>query len=354
MEENIKKANINRYNENKNNKNNRYKGNNNINNSSNNNTSNNNKNDNDNHDNQIRLQKFIAESGIASRRKAEQMIEEGKIEVNGKIIKEQGVKVNPKTDVVKIIDENGDKKKIEPEKEKIYILLNKPIGYVTTVKDQFERDTVMDLLKNIKERVVPVGRLDMYTSGALILSNDGDFINKITHPKHEINKTYNVTVKGSITEEDVQKLRDGVEIKLDKLDKLGMPNNLDSTDKPNKSNNSDNIDGISKLNNSDKANKQNKLDRLNESNKEVSDKTYITKPAKVKILKIDEEKNISRLQITIHEGKNRQIRKMCEGIGKRVIALHRAGIGNIRVKDLPLGEYRFLSEKEVEELLREK
>ena len=234
---------------------------------------------------EIRLQKYLANAGVASRRKCEELILEGKIEVNGIIVTELGTKVTEK-DVVKY---NG--KTVKPEEEKVYILLNKPIGYVTTAKDQFGRDTVLDLVK-VKQRIVPVGRLDMYTSGALILSNDGEFINKLTHPKNEINKTYNVTVKGAITKEEVQKLERGVEI----------------------------------------------------------DDGYITKPAKVKILKIDEEKNISRIQITIHEGKNRQVRKMCEAVNKKVLALHRSKIGNIDVKDLNLGIWRYLTEKEVNSL----
>ena len=136
-----------------------------------------------------RLQKVLANSGVASRRQCEELILQGKVKVNGKVITELGTKVNKDKD---IIEYNG--KPINGKSKKIYILLNKPIGYVTTVKDQFDRDTVMDLVK-IKERVVPVGRLDMYTSGALLLSNDGDFINKMTHPSFEINKTYNATKK---------------------------------------------------------------------------------------------------------------------------------------------------------------
>ena len=131
-----------------------------------------------------RLQKFLAESGIASRRKCEELIQQGLVKVNGKIITELGTKVNPNTDIVEY---NG--KKVQKIANKVYLLLNKPIGYVTTVKDQFDRDSVLDLVKDVKERVVPVGRLDMYTSGALLLSNDGDFVNKITHPSNEIEKT---------------------------------------------------------------------------------------------------------------------------------------------------------------------
>ncbi|HCC03447.1 MAG TPA: rRNA pseudouridine synthase [Clostridiales bacterium] len=230
-----------------------------------------------------RLQKYLAEAGVASRRKCEEYILQGKVEVNGKIITELGTKVTS-NDVVKY---NG--RIIEPEEEKVYILLNKPIGYVTTSHEQFGRDKVLDLIK-INKRIVPVGRLDMYTSGALILTNDGELVNKLTHPKNEIEKTYNVTLKGKVLEQDIEQLKNGVKI----------------------------------------------------------DNDYITKPAKVKILKIDEEKDISRIQIIIHEGKNRQVRKMCEAINKKVLALHRSKIGNIDVKDLKLGQWKFLSLKEIE------
>ena len=233
---------------------------------------------------EMRLQKYLALCGIASRRKCEELILNGKVEVNGKIVTELGTKVIPNKDNVKY---NG--KTVNLEEEKVYILLNKPIGYITTSKEQFGRDKVLDLVK-INKRIVPVGRLDMYTSGALILTNDGEFVNKLTHPSHEVDKTYNVTLKGIVTKEDIENLKNGVEI----------------------------------------------------------DDGYITKPAKAKILKIDEEKKISRVQITIHEGKNRQVRKMCEAIGKRVLALHRCKIGNLDVKDLKLGEWRYLSRKEIE------
>lgn len=239
-----------------------------------------------------RLQKFLANQGICSRRKAEQYILEGKVKVNGKVVTELGTKINTEIDKIEF-----NEKLISGSVEKVYILLNKPIGYVTTVKDQFNRPTVMELLKErgnqIKTSVVPVGRLDMYTSGALILSNDGDFIYQVTHPKHEINKTYQVTVKGKITDDDVKKLQNGVDIG-----------------------------------------------------------GYITKPAQVKIMKIDEEKNISRIEITIHEGKNRQVRRMCEAIERKVLALHRSKIGNINVKDLKLGNFRYLTDNEVKQLLK--
>lgn len=232
-----------------------------------------------------RLQKFLANAGIASRRKCEELILDGKIEVNGLVVTELGTKVSEK-DIVKY---NGEI--VKPEEEKVYILLNKPIGYVTTAKDQFNRDTVLDLVK-VNKRIVPVGRLDMYTSGALILTNDGEFVNMLTHPRNEVNKTYNVTLKGFVENEDIQKLQNGVEI----------------------------------------------------------DEGYITKPAKVKILKIDEEKKISRIQITIHEGRNRQVRKMCETINKKVLALHRSSIENIDLKNLKIGEWRYLTNKEIDNL----
>ena len=234
---------------------------------------------------QERLQKYLANCGIASRRKCEELILEGKVEVNGRKVTELGTKVT-ESDVVKY---NG--KEVKPVEEKVYILLNKPIGYVTTAKDQFGRDTVLDLIKTNK-RIVPVGRLDMYTSGALILTNDGELVNKLTHPKNEINKTYNVTVAGIVSIQDVKMLEEGV----------------------------------------------------------IIDGNYKTKPAKAKILKINEEKNISRIQITIHEGKNRQVRKMCEAIEKKVLALHRSKIGSIDVKSLKLGEWRYLTKKEIESI----
>lgn len=232
---------------------------------------------------EVRLQKYIANAGICSRRNAEVLIQEGKITVNGKIVTELGTKIIPGKDIVEY-----EGKKVTEPKKLVYVLLNKPIGYVTTAKEQFGRPTVLDLVKNVKFRVLPVGRLDMYTSGAILLSNDGEFINKVTHPKNEITKTYNATVRGIITQEDVSKLEEGVKIE-----------------------------------------------------------DYTSGKAKVKILKIDQEKNISRVQITIHEGKNREVRKMCEAVGKNVIALHRAKIGDLDVKDLKLGEWRFLTEDEV-------
>ena len=236
-----------------------------------------------------RLQKYLANNGIASRRKAEEYIIAGKVKVNGQIVTELGTKVNPDKDIIEF-----EGKRVNNDIKKVYVLLNKPIDYVTTVKDQFNRNTVVDLVKNAGNNLIPVGRLDMYTSGALILTNDGDFIFHVTHPKHEVEKTYTVTLRGKVTNEDIESLRQGV----------------------------------------------------------VIDEEYKTKPAKVRIMKIDEEKNLSRLEIIIHEGKNRQVRKMCEAIGKKVIALHRSKIGNIDVKDLKIGQWRYLTKKEVDMLMK--
>lgn len=237
---------------------------------------------------EIRLQKYMASQGIASRRKCEEYITQGKVKINGETVKELGIKVNPNK--VKI-EFNGKEIKNTHEPH-VYILLNKPIDYVTTVKDQFGRNSVLDLVQ-INKRIVPVGRLDMYTSGALILTDDGDFVYKITHPKHEITKTYTVTLKGIPTLDEIRNLENGVDIG-----------------------------------------------------------GFTTSKAKVKILKTDEEAGTSRLEITIHEGKNRQIRKMCEAINKKVLALHRSKIGNIGVKDLKICTWRYLSQKEVELLLK--
>ena len=184
-----------------------------------------------------RLQKYLAQCGVASRRKCEELILQGRVQVNGVTVTELGTKINPEKDKIKF-----DGKDIKQSQKLVYILLNKPIGYVTTADDQFGRDTVLDLVK-VKERIVPVGRLDMYTSGALILTNDGDFVYQVTHPKHEIEKTYTVTIKGIVQNNEVEQLRSGIKIE-----------------------------------------------------------DYITKPARVKILKTDNEKDISRLEITIHEG----------------------------------------------------
>lgn len=235
-----------------------------------------------------RLQKYLANAGVDSRRKCEQYILEGKVKVNGEIVTELGIKINPEKDEIVY---NG--KKIKQKANKIYVLLNKPIGYVTTMKEQFGRDKVTDLV-HIKERLVPVGRLDMYTSGAIILTNDGDFVYKVTHPKNEVTKTYTVTLKGEVTKEEIEKLRSGV--------------------------------------------------TLNDG--------FTTSPAKVKKIMEDKENNKTRLEIIIHEGKNREVRRMCESIDKKVLALHRSKIGKISLEGLGIGKWRYLREDEIQCLLK--
>ena len=170
--------------------------------------------------------------------------------------------------------------------------MNKPVGYVTSVTDDRERKTVMDLLEGVTEKVVPVGRLDMFTSGLLLLSNDGEFIYKVTHPKHETTKTYVVKTRGVPAEKDLEKLRNGVKIE-----------------------------------------------------------DYITSPAKVELLLKDNTNNIARIWIQIHEGRNRQVRKMCETIGLSVIALKREGVGNLTCEGVERGKWRYLTEGEIKEIM---
>lgn len=239
---------------------------------------------------EVRLQKFLASSGVASRRKCEEFILEGKVRVNGEIVTELGTKIVPGKDVVTF---EGRELALEEEK-KVYILLNKPVGYVTTASDERGRPTVMELLEGVKEKVVPVGRLDMFTSGLLLFSNDGDFVYKVTHPKHETTKTYIVKTRGVPTERDLEKLRVGVKIE-----------------------------------------------------------DYITSPARVELLLKDNTNDISRILIEIHEGRNRQVRKMCEAIGLSVIALKREGVGGLTCEGVERGKWRYLTEEEVKMIMNE-
>ena len=239
---------------------------------------------------EIRLQKFLAECGIASRRKCEEFILEGKVKVNGEVVTELGTKIVPGKDVIIF---EGRELALEEEK-KVYILLNKPVGYVTTASDERGRPTVMELLEGVKEKIVPVGRLDMFTSGLLLFSNDGDFIYKVTHPKHETTKTYIVKTRGVPTERDLDKLRTGVKIE-----------------------------------------------------------DYITSPARVELLLKDNTNDISRILIEIHEGRNRQVRKMCESIGLSVIALKREGVGGLTCEGVEKGKWRYLTEDEVKMIMND-
>ena len=230
----------------------------------------------------VRLQKYIAMSGLASRRGAEAMIDEGRVKVNGKLVLQQGVKVEIGCDNVEV-----DGKSVKLKDKKYYIILNKPSGYVSTVKDQFERPTVVDLIKDeIGTRIFPVGRLDYETEGLLIMTNDGDFTYKITHPKFLVDKTYIATIKGGISVSDLNKLRRGIRVE-----------------------------------------------------------DYVTSPAEAEIL--DAVDGHTMIQITIHEGKNRQVRKMFETLGYTVKALQRIKIGNVELGNLPLGRWRHLTSHEI-------
>lgn len=232
----------------------------------------------------IRVQKYLADAGICSRRKAEQYILEGKVRINDKVVFELGTKVTEDDEVY------FENKKIKIENKKVYIMLNKPVNYITTVKDQFGRATVMDLIKDINYRLVPVGRLDYDTSGLLIMTNDGDLVYKLTHPKHNIDKVYIAKLEGIIKKEEIYRFENGIYI--------------------------DN---------------------------------YKTSNAKIEVLNLSN--NNSNVKITIHEGKNRQIRKMCTAIGHSVLSLKRIYIGDINL-DVPIGKYRYLTSKEIEYLNR--
>jgi 23S rRNA pseudouridine2605 synthase len=227
-----------------------------------------------------RLQKYMARCGVASRRKCEEIILLGKVKVNNKVVNELGYKIDADNDKVTV-----DNKLIKPEEKKVYIALNKPEGYVSTVKDEKGRKTIIDLIK-IEERVYPIGRLDYDTSGLILLTNDGDIYNKIIHPREEKNKIYIAIIKGIPSKEEIERFENGI-----------------------------NIDG------------------------------YITAKASFKVLKSNSD--CSEVKIMIHEGKNRQIRKMCEAIKHPVLKLKRVQIGDIKLGDLPKGEWRFLNDNEL-------
>ena len=230
---------------------------------------------------EIRLQKYLADAGIASRRKAEELILDGKVTVNGKLVTELGIKVVPGKDEVCYLGQViGGKEKL------VYYLLHKPEGYVTTVHDQFHRPTVIDLLKGVRERVFPVGRLDYDTSGFLILTNDGDLTYKLTHPKHEVKKTYEAKLFGKPDENQIRQFRRGLM-----------------------------LDG------------------------------QRTEPAEIEIL--SEQGRMCNVRSTIHEGRNRQVRRMCEAIKHPVYSLKRISTGDLTLGDLPKGRYRALTEKEI-------
>ncbi len=234
---------------------------------------------------QVRLQKYLAQSGIASRRRAEEMIREGRVRVDGRVVTEMGLKIDPDAQSV-----HCDNKKVEHrEQPHVYVLLNKPQGYVTTLSDPQGRPIVTSLLKNIATRVFPVGRLDLDTEGALLLTNDGALAQRILHPSHETTKSYEALVAGIPAKSKIKALETGIELEGRK-----------------------------------------------------------TWPAKITIIKRKEQNALFR--ITIHEGRKRQIRKMFQSVGHPVIALKRIAYGKLALGSLKTGSYRFLSAKELEKI----
>ena len=229
----------------------------------------------------MRLQKFLAVCGVASRRKAEEIIASGRVSVNGNIIREMGVSVDEEHDKVTL-----DGKTVKPEEKKRYIILNKPKGYITSMSDQFDRPDINALISEVKERVFPIGRLDYDTEGLLILTNDGEFANAVAHPKKSIDKVYIAKIKGTFSEEIADKLRSGVM-----------------------------IDG------------------------------KVTSPAKVEIF--NNSGNVSEVRVAIHEGRNRQVRKMFESVSCRVIDLRRTAVGGFMLGNLQRGSWRDFTEAEL-------
>lgn len=234
-------------------------------------------------DEKIRLQKFMAESGIASRRKSEELIAAGKVKVNG-VTAQIGDKVNPKHDKVTV---SG--KRVQAAKKNVYIMLNKPRGFITTMSDEMDRKCVAELVKDVNTRIYPVGRLDRESEGLLIMTNDGEFANALSHPSTHVPKTYRVTIRPEITKEQAGKFRNGIE-----------------------------IDG------------------------------KMTAPADLKT--IEKQENRTVVEVTIYEGRNRQIRKMFEALGIEVARLKRTKIGSVKLGMLKQGSYRDLTEQELQSL----
>ena len=228
----------------------------------------------------MRINKFLATAGVSSRRKAEEYITSGKVKVNGKVVTNLATDIK-ETDIVAVNNHT-----IKLAQKSVYYKLNKPKGYVTTVSDEKERKTVMDLMRGVHARVYPVGRLDYETEGLLILTNDGEITNILTKPNSNVNKTYLVYIEGEITKDEIKKLSSGVDIG-----------------------------------------------------------DYITNPCSVEF--VESNSSQTKLRVTISEGKNRQIRKMFESINKNVVLLRRIQIGEIRLGGLSRGEYAPLNPKEI-------
>jgi 23S rRNA pseudouridine2605 synthase len=232
-----------------------------------------------------RLQKILAEAGIASRRKCEEMISAGRVQVNGEVVKTLGVKADADHDEIQV---DGQ---LINQQNKIYILLNKPKGVITSATDPEGRKVVTDFLRGIKERIYPIGRLDYDTEGLLLLTNDGEFAHLLTHPKHHVPRTYLVTVKGVPHGNLLEKLRSGVMLE----------------------------EGL-------------------------------TSPAEVEYADIREEKNQTTITITIYEGRNRQVRRMFESISYPVVKLKRIQFGSVFLHGVARGTYRHLTKNEIDEL----
>lgn len=235
----------------------------------------------------MRLEKYIATSGIASRRAVKKSIQAGAVTVNGELVLVPGHPINVATDSVEF-----EGKRVEPLTEHIYLMLNKPAGYVTTRHDERGRPTVMDLVADLSDTIYPVGRLDLETEGLLLFTNDGDFAHQLLHPSHEIEKTYLVWVKGVPRDDAIQRLRQGVTIP-----------------------------------------------------------SGTTAPAKVKRLKVSKDGASTKFEIVIHEGKKRQVRMMFKAVGYSVIRLKRVRMGSLRLGNLPSGKHRFLTPEEISELM---
>ncbi|ACX64443.1 pseudouridine synthase [Paenibacillus lautus] len=234
-----------------------------------------------------RLQKIMAQAGVASRRKCEELILEGKVQVNGETVTELGTKADPAQDIITV---SG--KPIKNEK-KVYVMLNKPKGVITSASDPEGRKIVSDYLKGIKERVYPIGRLDYDTEGLLLLTNDGEFANLLSHPKYHVPKTYLATVKGVPHGTELDKLRQGIMLE----------------------------DGM-------------------------------TSPAEVEYKDVDPDNKQSVISITIHEGRNRQVRRMFEAISHPVLRLKRISYGDLLLQNLKRGLYRHLTADEINQLLQ--
>lgn len=232
-----------------------------------------------------RLQKVLAQAGIASRRKSEEVITSGRVKVNGETVVELGRKVDPDTDRIEV-----DGRAIKAE-DKVYILFHKPKGVITSVEDPQGRKVVTDYIKGVKERLYPVGRLDYDTEGLLLLMNDGELANRLLHPSQEFKKTYWATVEGVPSEDDLNRLAVGVMLE----------------------------DGV-------------------------------TAPAEVYALEFRPQKNESLIELIIHEGRNRQVRRMCEAVGHPVKSLRRIQFGFLTLKGVPRGKYRHLKPDEVARL----